>query len=278
MSEVILAVLNRPEAVPNLLRAAGRLASLVGGAARINALAMHQPVRVNALVAEGLVIGADTALALGLEDKERMATLKTAFERWGAEAGEAAANARWIEVEGSAANVVTERGSRADVVVAEPPLKGDTLARQVVRAALFGTDRPVLIVPPSATSTAPFGRCVAIAWRDDKQAARAVVPALRWLAASAGQVHVLMGLRDEAALPRMPRIFVEHGVRAQLHVLPLLRFGQPFGELLMDKAHAIGADTLVMGAYAHSPLRELILGGVTRYMLTHADLPVLMRH
>jgi nucleotide-binding universal stress UspA family protein len=35
---------------------------------------------------------------------------------------------------------------------------------------------------------------------------------------------------------------------------------------------------LVMGAYAHSPLRELILGGVTRYMLDHADLPVLMRH
>jgi nucleotide-binding universal stress UspA family protein len=35
---------------------------------------------------------------------------------------------------------------------------------------------------------------------------------------------------------------------------------------------------LVMGAYAHSPLREVIFGGVTRYMLDHADLPVLMRH
>ena len=35
---------------------------------------------------------------------------------------------------------------------------------------------------------------------------------------------------------------------------------------------------LVMGAYAHSPFREALLGGVTRYMLAHADLPVLMRH
>jgi nucleotide-binding universal stress UspA family protein len=42
--------------------------------------------------------------------------------------------------------------------------------------------------------------------------------------------------------------------------------------------HALGADMLVMGAYAHSPLREMIFGGVTRYMLDHADLPVLMRH
>jgi nucleotide-binding universal stress UspA family protein len=35
---------------------------------------------------------------------------------------------------------------------------------------------------------------------------------------------------------------------------------------------------LVMGAYQHHPLRELLLGGVTRFMLNHADLPVLMRH
>jgi nucleotide-binding universal stress UspA family protein len=35
---------------------------------------------------------------------------------------------------------------------------------------------------------------------------------------------------------------------------------------------------VVMGAYMHSPLREFLFGGVTRYMLTHADIPVLMRH
>ena len=52
----------------------------------------------------------------------------------------------------------------------------------------------------------------------------------------------------------------------------------PFGQTLLDEAHRVAADLLVMGAYAHSPLRELLLGGVTRYMLTHADLPILMRH
>jgi nucleotide-binding universal stress UspA family protein len=48
--------------------------------------------------------------------------------------------------------------------------------------------------------------------------------------------------------------------------------------MLLDKAHDLSADLMVMGAYAHSPLRELVLGGVTRHMLAHADLPVLMRH
>jgi nucleotide-binding universal stress UspA family protein len=46
----------------------------------------------------------------------------------------------------------------------------------------------------------------------------------------------------------------------------------------LTKAHELGADMLVMGAYAHSPLREALLGGVTRHMLAHADLTVLMRH
>jgi nucleotide-binding universal stress UspA family protein len=59
-------------------------------------------------------------------------------------------------------------------------------------------------------------------------------------------------------------------------VLPI--GSEPFGKTLLDKVHRLSADLLVMGAYAHSPLRELILGGVTRYILAHADIPVLMRH
>ena len=120
-----------------------------------------------------------------------------------------------------------------------------------------------------------MGRCIAIAWRDEKRAVRAVLPALRWLAA-AEKVHLLIGIRADAARPTMPRILLEHGIRAELHVLSL--GSEPFGQTLLDKAQQLSADMLVMGAYAHSPLRELILGGVTRYMLTHADMPVLMRH
>jgi nucleotide-binding universal stress UspA family protein len=69
---------------------------------------------------------------------------------------------------------------------------------------------------------------------------------------------------------------VEHGIEAELQIIPIGE--EPFGGTLLARAHAVGADMLVTGAYAHSPLRELILGGVTRYLIAHADLPVLMRH
>jgi nucleotide-binding universal stress UspA family protein len=47
------------------------------------------------------------------------------------------------------------------------------------------------------------------------------------------------------------------------------------GELLLAQAVAHEADLLVMGAYGHSRLRELILGGATRHVIRHAELPVL---
>jgi nucleotide-binding universal stress UspA family protein len=74
----------------------------------------------------------------------------------------------------------------------------------------------------------------------------------------------------------MPRVLLEHGIAAELHRLPI--GSEPFGQTLLGAVHRVSADVLVMGAYAHSPLRELILGGVTRYMLDYADLPVFMRH
>ena len=75
----------------------------------------------------------------------------------------------------------------------------------------------------------------------------------------------------------MPAILAEHGIAAELHALPIGGLARS-ALRCCEKAHQLGADVLVMGAYQHSPLRQLLLGGVTRYMLSHADLPVLLRH
>jgi nucleotide-binding universal stress UspA family protein len=50
------------------------------------------------------------------------------------------------------------------------------------------------------------------------------------------------------------------------------------GAALLRAASDAGADLLVMGGYGRSRLRELVLGGVTRHVLTHAQLPVLLAH
>ena len=269
MADVVLVVLRRPELADALLSAGQRIAQLMGGA-RISVLAVREPLQVSGLAAEALIAEAESTVRARQREEQRMTALRAAFDAWTQAAG---ADARWAESEGSAPAVIGERGSRADLIVVGQPSGDDRQARQAFSAALFGTDRPVLLVPPD--SSAAFGRRVAVAWRDEKRAVSAVIPALRWLSA-AQDVHVLIGVRHGAAGGELPRVLAEQGIAAELHVLPI--GSEPFGKTLLDAAHGLSVDLLVMGAYAHSPLRELILGGVTRYMLDHADLPVLMRH
>lgn len=273
MSEVILVVLQRPERAAGLLGAAQCLATLLGGA-RVSAVAARTPPGLLALAAEASLPD-EMLAAIAAEEQSRVASLKAAFETWTVRAGQAGSTARWSDGEGLLHLVIEERGRRADfITIARPEATDDGATRQAFRAALFGTERPVLVVPPNPAA-AEFGRRVAIAWRDDGRAAKAVLPALRCLA-RAERVFLLAGVREGRTRPAMPEVLSEHDIEAELHVLPI--GPGVFGQILLDKAHALGADLLVMGAYAHSPLRELVLGGVTRFMLGHADLPVLMRH
>ncbi len=62
----------------------------------------------------------------------------------------------------------------------------------------------------------------------------------------------------------------------------LLRLTAPresnIGKGLVDQASSLGVDLVVMGAYGHSRLSELALGGATRTMLEQMKVPVLMSH
>lgn len=272
MQEVILVLLGRPEAATGLLRAAECLAELAGGAG-INGLAVQTPLGITPLMADASVPESVLAALLATE-RERVAKLKSAFDAWAAEERTAPLHAQWCFVEADPYDAVEERGSRADFILAARPLADDDWPlRQGFHAALFRTGRPVLTVPPG--QAAAFGRRIAIAWRDDSRAVKAVLPALRCLA-RAERVLLLCGVREGAPPPGIPGILQEHGIEAEPHLLPI--GPGVFGERLLAEAHRLGADLLVMGAFAHSPLREMILGGVTRYMLAHADMPVLMRH
>ena len=207
----------------------------------------------------------------GLE-ASRATAVRSVFDTWAANVP-AGLSVEWTDIDGIAELLVEERGQRADYLVMEQPARHDYgTSWHALRIALFTTDRPVLVVPAELSAT--FGRRVAIAWRDDGRATKAVLSALRCLT-QAERVFVLAGTRGDAA-PQMPAILAEHGIAGELHALPI--GPGTFGAALLEKAHQLGADVLVMGAYQHSPLRQLLLGGVTRYMLSHADLPLLLRH
>ena len=178
--------------------------------------------------------------------------------------------------EGLLEDVVAARGRLNDLVaVAQPRAAEDRLYPPALEAALFSTGRPVLVVPPSPRDS--LGREVVVAWNDSVEAARALVAALPFL--EGAQAVELMSVEDGGchADPASLNGFLKrHGVAAGFRRLqPDYR---PLGEQMLEEARDSGADLFVMGAYGHSRLRELVLGGVTRQILAIADIPVLMVH
>jgi nucleotide-binding universal stress UspA family protein len=268
MPGVILAVLDHPEEAPGLLTAAGCLADLIGGAV-INALIVRTPPQ--ATITSEEVLTKQRESHIRAQEQVRAAAITEAFRDWLRRASSAA---RLTDIEAVAAEAVAERGPGADFVVIEQPVRRyHATTSQAIPAALFETDRPVLIVPPRYTKS--FGRRIAVAWRDDNRTIRAVLAAMRCLG-HVERLFVLAGQRDGADRPEIPEILVEHRVPAELFVLPVGRHA--FGDALLRKAHELDADMIVMGAYARDPVRRLVLGGLTKYMLANTDLPLLMRH
>jgi len=68
-----------------------------------------------------------------------------------------------------------------------------------------------------------------------------------------------------------------HGIVAESMALPVPE-GMSVGAAILGAAEAQGASMLALGAYTHSRVRELLLGGVTRHVIENARMPVLMGH
>ena len=138
--------------------------------------------------------------------------------------------------------------------------------------------RPVLMVPYAYRLEA-VGERVLVAWSATRESARAVSDSMAILE-QANHVTVLAvnpgpELGDEPCADISLHL-ARHGVDAEAAHLHVDDIGP--GDAILSRAVDLSIDLIVMGAYGRSRLRELILGGVTRHMLQHMTVPVLMAH
>jgi nucleotide-binding universal stress UspA family protein len=158
-----------------------------------------------------------------------------------------------------------------------PPRGG----RQVIEDILMILGRPILVIPYIGRFET-FGTKILVGWNNSREAARAVNDAIPLLA-KAASVTILevdaIGRKpatDDATGAGVVRHLARHGINAQSARTVMASISAP--DALLSYAADASADLLVVGGYGHSRLRELILGGVTRELLRHMTLPVLMSH
>ena len=258
-----------------LLKVAGDLAERFN--AKVIGIAAAQPIVP--LYDEGVIL-ADIATQHRNEVEKEIAACRAQFQQ--------ALESRVRRIEwrstvtfDSLANYIAAEARCADLIITGKDIGAslmDDSRRVNIGALAVKAGRPVLIVPQGITAL-PLRR-VFVAWKDTREARRAVADALPLLQA-AGHTGILQVVPEEdqeeakAHLRDVERWLGEHGVTAAPRAVGTKsgEVGYLRAELLSEKC-----DLLIAGAYGHNRVGEWMFGGVTEDVLLDPDFCVLLSH
>ena len=188
-------------------------------------------------------------------------------------------------VEGQVIPILREHSKYADLLLLgqDQPDDPDNASYGLADALLFEGGCGCLVVPHSGKLAAP-GKRVLLTWNASRESARALREAMPFLT-RAESVVVLSSEPDDGN---------DDIARGHPHAQELSRFLESHGidavssgisdpdisasDAIIGQAADMNADLIVMGAYGHARLREIILGGVTRDLLKQSSVPLLLAH
>lgn len=247
--------------------------------ARLVGLHAREPFEVVSFVDGGMAIGPlMEAYRAGCDAAE--STAHAAYDK--AVKGANVAS-EWRVTEAFSDDALTVSARYADLLVVGQADPDDPAGSRndLPEVIAFATGRPVLVVPQIG-ALSRVGKTVMLCWNASRESARAAADALPFLKA-AEKVIVLVIDPEVSAdshgqepgadvalwLARHDvKVTVQRDVAADTEV----------GEIILSRAADCDADLVVMGVYGHSRVREMVLGGVSRTLLSSMTVPVLMSH
>jgi len=251
------------------------------------ALAHRLGARLDALYVADLPAAAFSlpeAVPVQLEETQRRVNEAQAYAgHWHQALAAHALNGTWRVTQGDTVQTLSLAASGYDLLIMErSQQRSDApVGFGSVSRCVFASGRPVLVVPDLAPAVS-IGTNVLVAWNGSRESALALAAAVPILQ-KADKVHVIDGSEMNADMlpvlppPGLTEWLQRHGIRAEV---------KPFntgpshaaGPAVLEAAHSQGADLIVMGAWSRSRLAQMVLGGTTRHLFMHGDVPMLVAH
>ena len=258
-------------------QAADHIAVAAGLAQRFNALLIGVagwPLRQGDAVEHSAVEFPQVEEARREKITEQFDQLAEKFRR------SAGANPRGVEWRSSAhfpREVIAREARAADlIVIGREALPGDLYHTFDPGAVILVSGRPVLVVPRGMRRLQASR--VLIAWKDTREARRALGDALPFLKEARSVIIAQLSPQgmEERTREQIADV-ATHLKRHQVAVSGQIATAatEPEGHVLLRLAREQDADLIVAGAYGRSRLSEWIFGGVTRQLLMTSKIPVL---
>ncbi len=175
---------------------------------------------------------------------------------------------------GVRSDIVAQQSKFCDMVVAAAPQKG--VATATFEAAVLQSGKPVMIIPRAMKEFRT--QRIIVGWNNSPEASRAVSEAIP-IMKSAKKVHIVS--TKAYTTQKLTRIgdlrsyLAIHGIESTFELINTTFVP---GEGILNAAHSGGFDMIVAGAYCKKGLKEMMLGGSSRYMLEHTTIPALVSH
>lgn len=212
---------------------------------------------------------------LEMREQEVRAALESIEYRFRSVAQDQAA-AEWRSALASPTDFLVQESCAADLLVIGPQRSSGNDAGIDAGAVVLTAGRPVLVVPDAMRRLDL--RTVLVAWKNRREARRAVLDALLWLA-SADRILIVSIVEDngdELGLDELRKWLEAKGLRVDVERRVQQR--NSAADDLLEVAEVAGADLIVAGAYSRAPFQERIFGGVTRELLHRGRAARLLSH
>ena len=278
VKDVLLPLTGQPS-TPALAAVEACVAAGAALGARITAFAVEEdvPVQPKVLIWPDLSDAAGPGDPPGVTDAQQLqSAFWNAASRFGVRA-----DARIHRLQADMIAAMLEERARYSDLTLVPVKSHDSRSEWLVEALIFESGRPLLLCPEDyAGAVRPTLENVMIAWDGAAHAARAVADAMPILQA-ATSVRLITAMDDRtAAVLRSGAALVdhlrEHRVFTAFEIVKI--DGSSIGKVLGSWARAHDIDAIVMGAYHHSRLNEVVWGGVTKTVIGEPPCWVMMSH
>jgi nucleotide-binding universal stress UspA family protein len=190
--------------------------------------------------------------------------------------------ANWQELVGDALECLTFAARHHDLMVmGRSHSRPGGLASELAELLMLRSGRPLLLAPAAGRDS--ITRSILVCWRETTECAHTLAAALPLLAKA--ERVTLLSVHDNtssvedyvrAGLDEAAGSLSWHGISADTHFAPAN--GRPTADILSAAARDYGADLIVMGAYGHSRLHEMVFGGCTQHFVRDETAAVFLAH